>query len=845
MVVKLKYSLLVLFLLAASPLFLTVANVSAQGGKGTPPALNEKVLNQLKLLGEEKKSRTPAQRKMSSQLVHAVKLRRGDPQLRGLPGLKSQVKVAADDTTLVDIKAVVTPPLLEKIESLGGTVINSYAEYNAIRARVPLDALETLAAGAEVRNIRQASKPLLRQTNTSEGDVAHKADVARSATGFNGSGVKVGVLSDSVDYLAAVQVSGDLPAVTVVQDAPGNSGEGTAMLEIVHDLAPGAELYFATAWNGKAGFASNIKKLANAGCQVIVDDVGYLDESPFQDDIVSQAVNTVTSRGVLYFSSAGNAGNLSKGTSGVWEGDYNGQTINFGGTPVDVHNFSGIDWTNQITFDATGCYTLFWSDPLGASNNDYDLYLLNPTADTIVAESSEFQTGTQDPFEGFCVTELVSDYNLMVTNFGAEPRFLHLSANGGELEYGTTGQITGHPAAENAFAVAAVSVPVPTTPFVGTETVESSTSDGPRLIFYAADGTPVTPGNFLATGGIARQKPDITAADCVSTATPNFSPFCGTSASAPHAAAMGALMISANPSVTLPLVRQIFQNTALDIETAGRDNLSGYGIVMADTVVDAADALPAPDWFLTVSKEGIGSGTVVSAPAGIDCGTDCVGAYYNASVVTLHPIPSNNSLFTGWSGDADCADGQVTMTSDVACTANFEKKYPWPMFLPAMTRKHSETYWGALSYVYCGTSTATFSLSSSGVTKTSVCQAGGCAGGTGTFEGWVTTTPGLKSFSYGVSSSTCGSVAGSFNYTLAEGKNYLFSLDLNAAGQPAVYVSIATGKPQGARLSAVQLNSAEAQQVGTGALNGIDEIPLDLAKGKFASSRKNITGIIQ
>ena len=133
-----------------------------------------------------------------------------------------------------------------------------------------------------------------------------------------------------------------------MQNAPGNSGEGTAMLEIVHDLAPGAQLYFATAWLGAASFANNIIALANAGCRVIVDDVGYFSESPFQDDVISQAVNTVTANGVLYFSSAGNSGNKNDGQSGVWEGDYNG-AASLITDYQSVHDFGGGDRLNRIT----------------------------------------------------------------------------------------------------------------------------------------------------------------------------------------------------------------------------------------------------------------------------------------------------------------------------------------------------------------------------------------------------------------------------------------------------------------------------------------------------------------
>jgi hypothetical protein len=149
----------------------------------------------------------------------------------------------------------------------------------------------------------------------------------------------VGVLSDSVDNLAAVQATGDLPdEVTVLADDPGTTGEGTAMLEVVHDLAPGSPLFFATADFGLASNASNIIALARAGCRVIVDDITYYEESPFQDDVVAQAVIRVTKNGVHYFASAGNLGNVLAGTSGTWEGDfvlYSGV-----GFPVDLHAFA-------------------------------------------------------------------------------------------------------------------------------------------------------------------------------------------------------------------------------------------------------------------------------------------------------------------------------------------------------------------------------------------------------------------------------------------------------------------------------------------------------------------------
>src|SRR5262249_15815374 len=130
-----------------------------------------------------------------------------------------------------------------------------------------------------------------------------------------------------------------------------------------------------------------------------------------------------------------------------------------------------------------------------------------------------------------------------------------------------------------------------TKPFVGgaANPTEPFSSDGPRRIFYFADGTPITPGNFLfgTGGGLLLVKPDIAAADGVSTRTPRFSPFFGTSAAAPPAGAMGALVKSAKPSATGGDIYNAMTSTALDIRAPGIDRDSGYGIVMAPAAINA------------------------------------------------------------------------------------------------------------------------------------------------------------------------------------------------------------------------------------------------------------------
>ncbi len=561
--------------------------------------LTPQIRQQLQAIIQDKASRTPAQRKISSQLLYELKRGRADPLFSAVPGLRTNVEVAPDGTTLVDIKAQVTDDLLNRIGALGGSVINSFPRYNAIRARIPLDQVETLAESSDVKSIRPADQAI---TNvTSEGDAAHRAPAARGqGAGFDGSGIKICALSDGVDQLASLQTAGELPdtcdlgdpfspCMEVLTGQAGSGSEGTALLEIIHDLAPGADLAFATAFNGQASFATNIRDLRSTlGCDVIVDDVFYFAESVFQDDDIAQSVNFVTEDGAMYFSSAGNSGNLNDGTAGVWEGDFadSGVNMTVGAKMGDLHEFNGSgDITNGITDTAPSVVTLHWSDPKGASGNDYDFCASNSAVSVVFACGTDIQDGNDDPFE--IIGPQRSNRHLIIwANTGAQPRYLHLNTNRGELEHATDGQTSGHKSAKNAFSVAAVdaadanggafkdNLPL---------SVETFSSDGPRRIFFDANGNPVTPGDFSSTGGEVRQDPDITAADGVAVATSGFNPFFGTSAAAPHAAAIAGLLLSTGASPVQ--VRGALTGTAIDIEGAGVDRDSGVGII------DASDAM--------------------------------------------------------------------------------------------------------------------------------------------------------------------------------------------------------------------------------------------------------------
>src|SRR5438132_3768059 len=447
---------------------------AAKGGRSdqdTDQKIATTAEQQIQALIAEKESRTPARQKIDSQLLYALKMHRGESIAQGIG--KLDVNVGADEAGVVtvDVTAIVNDELLSSLAGMGIDYYSAYPEYHTLRANISLDQLETIAALPQIRFIQPKQEAMLSVhpavsepravatgrgrlpdfreraervrvqlyqslsdvqdkrilpevgSKTSEGDTTHKASNARTTFGANGAGVRIGVLSDGVSHLSASQASGDLGPVTVLGGQIGLGDEGTAMLEIIHDLAPGAQLYFATAINGIASFARNIRDLRAAGCDIIIDDVGYPNETAFQNGqapsvisttnggVAIQAVNDVTAAGALYFSSAANSGNKNDGTSGTWEGDFvdgGALTSPPSGFPASgkVHDFDPSGAVSQFDTISAGSssgsstpISLSWADPLGGSTNDYDLFVLNSTGTSVISSSTNIQSGVQDPLE--------------------------------------------------------------------------------------------------------------------------------------------------------------------------------------------------------------------------------------------------------------------------------------------------------------------------------------------------------------------------------------------------------------------------------------------------------------
>jgi hypothetical protein len=287
-----------------------------------------------------------------SRHLHRVRGERALEDLHSLSPAARFMQGAGNAGPLVAIDAVTRGDPARLKQALIGLGLQHAAVYaNDVGGWLPVNRIGDAAALGELVAIR-ASMPHARGVMvTSQGDFAQSTDILRANnTGLTGAGVTVGILSDSFDCYGVYdkpgsgvpaggvrgyapfgfatddasfdEANGYLPAsVQVLEEGSCmNYGpslflpyadEGRAMMQIVHDVAPGAALAFHTGANSQADFAAGITALAAAGADVIADDIGYYDEPFYQDGIIAQAIANAAAQGVVYFSAAGNDAQLS------------------------------------------------------------------------------------------------------------------------------------------------------------------------------------------------------------------------------------------------------------------------------------------------------------------------------------------------------------------------------------------------------------------------------------------------------------------------------------------------------------------------------------------------------
>ena len=534
-----------------------------------------------------------------------------------------------------------------------------------VQAQVPINQLERLAAQPSVKFIRLPDYGFPQAGSvTSEGDSILRADLVRTNLGLTGAGVRIGVISNGVTGLADSQASGDLPAVdiTTCNVIPGSDptlsgAEGMAMLEVVHDVAPGAELWFGHFWTGGTSldFNAAVDCLA-ANVDVVVDDIGWLNNGLYDgsSDVstnTSTELNRPSNRIRAHITTVGNMARQHYeepftpcGDTTFHQFSATADTLDLGGLGSKCRN------PLVVPAGATAKVFLQWDDPWGTSCNDYDLYLYTFEGGSLLAFSTSPQTCSQPPTE-YLVWRNPLQVDVMVdlvinNPLGhAAPRKFDLFTVESYPNFVTPGgSVTNQSdAGGGVIAVGAINASDP-----GHDTIAYYSSRGPTN-----DG---------------RIKPDITGIDGVSISGAGgfSSPFFGTSAAAPHIAGIAALLLECRPDLK---AGELGDNPAAD-----RGALGG---ALLDGAVDLG-------------------------PAGVDntYGSGRADALASANILCLHstPTPTPTAIAKGdmdCDGKIDAVDALLILRHVVAlpvnlppgCTAigSFPTPTPTPTPTPALT----------------------------------------------------------------------------------------------------------------------------------------------------------------
>lgn len=528
-------------------------------------------------------------------------------------------------SVLVRITGHDVDALLPRLEGMGFETLGALPEHHLVEGFIPISEIPEIESLTSQGLMGVMALPKARTRAglvTSQADVIQEAQRVRDELpeGFDGTGVRIGVMSDSFDVSgfgsqAEDIASGDLPAegVDILREGiVGDIDEGRAMSQLIFDLAPGASQVFASVLPNETVFAQQIRDLADptlGNADILVDDIGFPTEPFFQDGVISQAIDeVVTQEGVAYFSAAGNDGDTAyESTNFAAAPDSDGL---FGGMFHDFDPGEGVDTRQLITILPGGFvnFALQWDDPFYTTDGvdtDLDIFLVEPGTTNILDALPQDNITNQTPFEdlifGNPTSSPIEAEVLIRLSSGAEPgRFKYINAFGFDVEINEFGPnsstIFGHTAAANGRSVGAVD-------YFNQDEPADFTSIGPVTILFNPDGTrKETPEVRLTQGpGFAAIQdtdttffPPFPGNDIDGNGFPNFS---GTSAAAPHAAAIAALIKQANPDFTPEQIYERLASTAKDIGEPGFDNATGFGLINAYDAVFGPPQVAKLDFF--------------------------------------------------------------------------------------------------------------------------------------------------------------------------------------------------------------------------------------------------------
>jgi len=439
------------------------------------------------------------------------------------------------------------------VQVVGGEVTHSGGGLGFIAAVVPLGSLQALSEDAAVRWVQSPVQPIA-EAVTGQGVAFTDADDWHGA-GITGAGVKVAVLDLGFKELAAAQASGDLPASLTTQNycsagIGGGTPHGTAVAEVVHEMAPDAQLYLICV-DEISDINTALDYMDAQGVDVINHSVGWFNTErgdgtgPFLT-----LSNKAESYGIAWFNSAGNY------ALRHWSGNFSDSEPGPGGN--GIHEFSGADERDTFTVDGGDrVYVALKWDEWPTSGNDFDLYLLDITGGGAEVDwSTGPQTGTQPPTEVIDYTNPTGGARTYAIEIrrgdagSATPDMDVFVLSPDDLEYFVTSRsLNDNSTVPNIYSVGAV--------WYGSGAVEPYSSEGPTID--------------------SRTKPDVSGPDGVANFT--YGSFGGTSASSPHAAGAAALLLSVYPWMSPAELRAAVASRTHDAGPAGPDNEYGIGVL--------------------------------------------------------------------------------------------------------------------------------------------------------------------------------------------------------------------------------------------------------------------------
>lgn len=533
-----------------------------------------------------------------------------------LPGRARRPYVRHDGRLQVQVR--VTPgadphEVAVTLRSLGGRVERLHAPAGLLQATVPPDALDRLAADAAVAAVRppryaypQAGQVLtlgagspvaacLPGGGTCAGGVnAYRARTRYGSGGYSavaGRRIRVGVVSDGVAGLGQSVLSGDLPAGVTVRsfiDPPGDavqstgctpSAEGRALLEIIHDLVPDAEIYFA-AVETDLDYIAAVEWLATQ-VDVIVDDIAFFNAGPYDGSADVARVRTRAAEGgVTYVAAVGNSAPLHH------RSDFVPTSSPFESSPV-AHSFPGRGLRMPVDVVPGGQARVFlqWDGtPFDRAATDFDLLAFTSEAGPVLADVSDAaQTGApgQTPTESVFLDNSEGE--------GTATFWIQVDYCGPTRDGRCTGD---SPPSDVTFRVFVAGDAMALDSIDRVE--DGSVPNGPDALGI------VTTGAVNVSSGVLRDyssrgeigvggtevKPTVVGPDGVFTTVSNVAglgggsdDFRGTSAAAPHIGAVAAMVIAADPTLGSEAVRNAL--IAAASHAGSPNNERGHGLVDA------------------------------------------------------------------------------------------------------------------------------------------------------------------------------------------------------------------------------------------------------------------------